>query len=235
MTDCAPIGKRLFLRRYAQAKNDAIKERNIRSGWKASGLWPVNLDKPPDEPSTVEPNQPVSQSASQSVSQSVSRRLIKTPNRSQEVHRLISTNVRLRRLQTIDPVARSLFKKVGKSLDNTAIKVASQEQKIRALEAEVDRLRPRKRKKVRMDPNTRFAQIEQIMQAKKALAKQLELSEKLPRTLEALRSGQIKSIRKAAAAFDVPNRILQERVKGVLHVNKRKSRVESYSRPKNLP
>ena len=30
-----------------------------------------------------------------------------------------------------------------------------------------------------MDPNTRFAQIEQIMQAKKALAKQLEPSEKV--------------------------------------------------------
>jgi hypothetical protein len=92
---------------------------------------------------------------------------------------LLSTNIRLRRLQTTDPVARILFKKVGKSLDNTAIKVASQEQKIRALEAEVDRLRPKKRKKVRIDPNTRFAQIEQIMQAKKELAKQLEPSEKV--------------------------------------------------------
>ena len=64
-------------------------------------------------------------------------------------------------------------------LDNTAIKVASQEQKIRALEAEVDRLRPTKRRKVRLDLNTRFTQIEQIMQAKKALAKQLEASEKV--------------------------------------------------------
>ena len=46
MTDCAPIGKRPFLRCYTQARKDAITERNIRSGWKASGLWLVNLDKP---------------------------------------------------------------------------------------------------------------------------------------------------------------------------------------------
>ncbi|EAQ88883.1 hypothetical protein CHGG_05502 [Chaetomium globosum CBS 148.51] len=92
MTDCAPIGKRLFLRCYAQARKDAITERNIRSGRKASELWPVNLDKPLMTRLLLNP-------ASQPASD---RRLIKTPNRSQEVHRLISTNVRLRRLQTID-------------------------------------------------------------------------------------------------------------------------------------
>ena len=41
----------------------------------------------------------------------------------------------------------------------------------------MDRLRPRKKKKVRLDPNERFAGIEYIMQAKKELGKQLKSSD----------------------------------------------------------
>ena len=201
MTDSAPIGKRLFLCCYSKARSDAITERNIRSGWKASGLWPVNVDKPlmsrlllptqptqptqpaqPNQPTQpTQPNQPTqptqpTQPSSQGVNKPSSQE-VKTPSRSQEVHKLVATNYRLKRLKAIDPVARTLFAKVGKSLDYTAIQLASQQQRIRALEAEVDRLKPRKKKKVRLDPNTRFAQIEQIMQAKKALAEELKPSE----------------------------------------------------------
>lgn len=51
--------------------------------------------------------------------------------------------------------------------------MASQEERILALEAEHDRLRPRKKKKVRLDPNERFAGTEEVMKAKRELAKQL--------------------------------------------------------------
>ncbi|EAQ92239.1 hypothetical protein CHGG_00474 [Chaetomium globosum CBS 148.51] len=164
MTDCAPIGKRLFLRRYAQAKNDAIKERNIRSGWKASGLWPVNLDKP------------------------LMSRLLLNPT-SQSVSQPVKSNV--------------IYYLSGHF--------------------------PAPHPTTSTSDSLHYA----IVPGK--MPKPLQHEDKIQLALEALRSGQIKSIRKAAAAFDVPNRILQERVKGVLHVNKRKSRVESYSRPKNLP
>ena len=52
--------------------------------------------------------------------------------------------------------------------------MAGQEQRIRILEAEVNRLRLRKRIKVRLDPNKRFGGIEQIMKAKKELGKRLK-------------------------------------------------------------
>jgi len=45
------------------------------------------------------------------------------------------------------------------------------------LEAEVDRLRLRKRMKVRLDLNERFGGIEQIMKAKKELGKRLKASD----------------------------------------------------------
>lgn len=73
MTDCALIGKRLFLASYVIAREEGLTARNIRSGWKASGLWLVNLNKPLMSPLLLkEANQLlVSQPASQSVNQSV--------------------------------------------------------------------------------------------------------------------------------------------------------------------
>ena len=83
----------------------------------------------------------------------------------------MASNKAIRGLTATNPIARLLFQKVGKSLDHQVVKLAGQEQRIRALEAEVDRLRPRKKRKVRLDPNERFAAIEQIIQAKKELGK----------------------------------------------------------------
>lgn len=40
------IGKRLFLEGYHQARLKALTERTIKSGWRAAGLWPVNINKP---------------------------------------------------------------------------------------------------------------------------------------------------------------------------------------------
>ncbi len=77
----------------------------------------------------------------------------------------------MRGLTAIDLVARLLFQKVGKSLDYQAVKLARQNQRMQALEAEVDRLRPKKRRKVRLDPNERFAGIEHVMRVKKELEK----------------------------------------------------------------
>jgi 4-hydroxybenzoate polyprenyltransferase len=45
-TDATPVGKRNFLRCYYKARLDSLIARNIKSGWKASGLWPINSAKP---------------------------------------------------------------------------------------------------------------------------------------------------------------------------------------------
>ena len=45
-THSTPIGKRYFLKCYYKARIDALTARNIKSGWRASGLWPVNSGKP---------------------------------------------------------------------------------------------------------------------------------------------------------------------------------------------
>lgn len=99
-------------------------------------------------------------------------RTIQTPQRSQEVHKLLGSQVgELQQLYRGNPAARVTFSKIAKSLDDKAVKIAEYEQKIQALEAEVERLRPKKRRRVQMDLNERFARIEEIIKAKKAAGK----------------------------------------------------------------
>jgi 4-hydroxybenzoate polyprenyltransferase len=45
-TDSSPIGKQNFLSCYQKARKDGLTASNIKSGWKASGLWPVSSAKP---------------------------------------------------------------------------------------------------------------------------------------------------------------------------------------------
>ena len=45
-TDSTIVGKRNLLCCYQKARNSGLKGKNIRSGWNASGLWPVNIAKP---------------------------------------------------------------------------------------------------------------------------------------------------------------------------------------------
>ncbi len=103
---------------------------------------------------------------------SQSARMVQTPHRSQEVHKLLGSRVgQLQQLYRADPVARVTFSKIAKSLDDKVIKLAEYQQQIQVLEAEVERLRPKKRKRVQVDLNERFASIADVIKAKKAAGK----------------------------------------------------------------
>ena len=46
LSDTTRIGKAAFLEFYAEAREIGLRERNICSGWKATGLWPKSIHKP---------------------------------------------------------------------------------------------------------------------------------------------------------------------------------------------
>ena len=46
LTDSTVVGKRNFLACYQKARLAALTGQNIRNGWEAAGLWPVNMAKP---------------------------------------------------------------------------------------------------------------------------------------------------------------------------------------------
>ena len=45
-TDASKLGKAKFLEFYAEARKISLREQCIRSGWKATGLYPKNVKKP---------------------------------------------------------------------------------------------------------------------------------------------------------------------------------------------
>ena len=46
LTDSSLIRKRNFLNYYYIAKKEALSAKIIKSGWKATGLWPKSITKP---------------------------------------------------------------------------------------------------------------------------------------------------------------------------------------------
>jgi len=46
LNDSTPLGKQNFLSCYQKARLSSLTRNNIRAGWQASGLWPINMAKP---------------------------------------------------------------------------------------------------------------------------------------------------------------------------------------------
>lgn len=64
---------------------------------------------------------------------------------------------------------RLLFRKIQKAFDEKNVQLATAKRQIQALEARIETIKPRKRKKVDLSPNSKFANIEDIHRAQLAV------------------------------------------------------------------
>lgn len=179
LDDSTPYNKMVFLRCYHQARKLALTEKNVRAGWVGSGLWPVNLARPmlnkylvleeegqPSRPSeAIQPRTPLPTARKRKEPDSI---VFLTPRRSQQVRTVVDS------IGVADPTARLLFRKIGSQLDHQNTKLAAAEAKIRNLQHQLDSLRPKKKKKVEENPNKRFIRIEEIINTRNKLEKQLQ-------------------------------------------------------------
>jgi len=69
------------------------------------------------------------------------------------------------------PTDKLFLRKVGKAMDEKDFELAICKRRIEALEAELDRIQRTKRRKVELDPNTQFANIETISAAQRAVGR----------------------------------------------------------------
>ncbi len=69
------------------------------------------------------------------------------------------------------PSDRLFLRKVGKAMDEKDFELAACKRRIEALEAEIDRIKRSKRRKVEIDPNTTFASITTIREAQRAVGR----------------------------------------------------------------
>ena len=82
-----------------------------------------------------------------------------TPKKSEDLKRQLR---QFNDEKQVDPSQRLLFRKIQKSFDEKDFQLAMAQQKIQALESQLEVIRPRKRKKVETSPNSKFANIEAI-------------------------------------------------------------------------
>jgi len=85
-----------------------------------------------------------------------------TPRKAQELRDQLTL---FRRLEEGQSTQRLLFRKVEKAFDEKDIQLAIANQKVRSLEAQLEAARPKKRRKVKTSPNSKFANIEAIRRA----------------------------------------------------------------------
>jgi 4-hydroxybenzoate polyprenyltransferase len=100
--------------------------------------------------------------------------------RGYEVHQMVRQMPAIQPTLQANRTGRTLLNKVSKALDDKNLRLAIQSAKIQSLRARVDKLQPRKKKAVKLDPNDRFARIGHIMATKKALQGNLKAQAQSP-------------------------------------------------------
>jgi DDE superfamily endonuclease len=176
LTDSSPIGKQNFLACYQKARKEALSAKNIKNGWKATSLWPKSMAKPLMSPLLLE-NSNIAKGTPNQASQSLiegsrvsgtsgaSPIIWSTPKKSTE---LKTQAAEFQRLQDQDHLTqRLLFRKIIKGFEEKESVLADHELRIQSLEVQLEKARPKKRRKVRTSPNSKFADIWAIQQTQR--------------------------------------------------------------------
>jgi hypothetical protein len=156
---------------YQKARENALVEPIIKAGWLATGLWPKDITKPLMSCLLLENSNQATQVTTQVIirepgldlNQNSSLVTWRTPRRARELREQVEALPQLG--ETDLPTRRRLFRKITKGFDEKDFTLADAKLRIEQLEAMVKQLEPRKRRAVRTSPNSKFADIQAIIQA----------------------------------------------------------------------
>jgi 4-hydroxybenzoate polyprenyltransferase len=147
-TDKTKLGKAKFLEFYAEARKIGLREQCIRSGWKATGLYPKNIKKPLGSRWVVVRERPLTPPPS-----TVD---IRTPKRGSDVIKLFSG-------KDFSPSTRRCVRITATAFDRASVVVAMQDHEIASLHEQLEQANPPKRRKVATNPNDLFAKLAEVL------------------------------------------------------------------------
>jgi hypothetical protein len=160
LDDAAPIKKERFVALYNLAREEGLSERVIRAGWKATGLCPYNpklllySSQITGRPSTPPPAD---------LDTALPGSSIATPHSSQQLRRAQQA---LLGSENLSRSAREVLTKAAKAIALTNARAAGLEAENQQLKYQLDSTKiTRVRKRVQIDPNKRFANVEAIKAA----------------------------------------------------------------------
>jgi len=169
-------GKPELLRAYTQARKHRLTKANAQAGWKATGIFPRDRQKPlssrfvlkgqghrapPTSPTSIPPSTP-------DFDLQLALTVISTPKSSKDLYGL------QKNLSDIDPVygqptARLLFRKFGKILDETLAELAHTKYKAEILQTVLDKTKSQKRRRVLPDPNKDFVTMQAVWEERRRM------------------------------------------------------------------
>jgi hypothetical protein len=160
LDDAAPIKKERFVTSYNKAREESLSERVIRAGWKASGLCPYNPNlvlhssqvtgRPSTPPAT---NQGAATTGA----------IFNTPSSAQALYKAQQV---LLQSETLSRSTRLVLSKAGKAIAVANTRAASLQAENQRLKYQLDNSRnTASRKRVQVNPNERFSNVETIKAA----------------------------------------------------------------------
>jgi hypothetical protein len=165
LDDSAPVKKNRFIECYCYAREEALTERVIRSGWKAAGLVPWNPQKALSSSQVLQkPEQPKTPSPQRKRALPPEDDYLQTPQGPQQMHSLKRS---LSGRGELPREVRNALGKAGKAIGRQNSVIAGLTIANKRLEAEIESLKARlPQKKAAVDPNKRFLEIEDIKKAR---------------------------------------------------------------------
>ncbi|KAJ3466488.1 hypothetical protein MRS44_004052 [Fusarium solani] len=150
-----PTAKATFLRCYHKARAAAFTEEHIKSGWRGSGLWPINIQKPLSSRFVI-PDEEEAQAAQggnltpEAANQEPEVPLFYTPKRTEDIANLARD---LFEVEQLTPTHRHFCRLAGRSLEKETLKRVMESDRADQLEARMSQSRVAKRRKVNKPPD----------------------------------------------------------------------------------
>ena len=177
LDDAAPIKKERFISLYDEARRAGLSRSVIQAGWRATGLVPYNPEqviassqvqgRPVTPPATVQPT-------------SMLDTIITTPQRSQDLYK---TRRQLEQSESLSRSTRMLFAKAGKAIAIANTRAAGLQLLNTQLQHQVNKAAITKpRKRITIDQNERFKNVEAIKLAVEAAAAETAKTVRQPHT-----------------------------------------------------
>jgi hypothetical protein len=162
LDDAAPVKKERFITAYYNAREAAITERVVRAGWATAGICPLNIKRVVNSSQVAQrPVTPPRQTQAQTA-----KSYLSTPRGPRD---LFIAQRELHRNESVSRKTHQLIQKAGKAIAVANTRAAQLEAENKRLHSQLEALKPQQpRKKVRVNSNQRFADIETIMVAVQA-------------------------------------------------------------------
>lgn len=167
--DSAPIKKIRFVKYYAHARQDALKEIYIKAGWRGAGLVPWNPRKVLESKQILQGPAPPSTPQKRRNSASA---LLHTPANQRQ---LIEAQTELLK-SDVPRGVRTLFNKTAKAFGQLHFQNAQNVLQINAQNEMLEEMRVKRAKKIAIDSNEVFVNIESIKAAQLEQERQLALA-----------------------------------------------------------